>query len=117
MTNFDYLKNEDKFADIADAAVAAEKTYFISKDICAVSCRKAMETGIKWMYSVDEALTRPYQQTLRTLMESSDFRDIVDDALWRRLDLIRKLGNVSAHSSKKITDDEASERGVCKVFK
>ena len=54
MTNFDYLKNEDKFADIADAAVAAEKTYFISKDICAVSCRKAMETGIKWMCSVDE---------------------------------------------------------------
>ncbi len=109
MTNFDEFKKESAFSDIADAAIAAEKTYFISKDICAVSCRKAMEIGIKWMYSVDVALTRPYQQTLRTLMESSDFRDIVDDALWRRLDLIRKLGNVSAHSSKKITDDEAKE--------
>lgn len=109
MTNFDCFKKNTDFSEIAEAAVAAEKTYNISRDICAVSCRKAMESGIKWMYSVDAALKQPYQQTLHALMDNFDFRDIVEDSLWKRLDLIRTLGNRSAHSSKKISEDEAKE--------
>lgn len=31
----------------------------------------------------------------------------MDDTLWKRLDLIRKIGNRAAHNGRKITEDEA----------
>lgn len=36
-----------------------------------------MEFAVKWMYSVDGALTPPYQDTLVSLMGDGNFRDIV----------------------------------------
>lgn len=58
-------------------------------------------------YSVDKSLERPYQDSLISLMSTEDFHDLVDDDLWKRLDLIRKIGNRAAHNGRKITEDEA----------
>jgi type I restriction enzyme R subunit len=59
------------------------------------------------MYSVDKSLEMPYQDNLASLMSTEDFHDIIDDALWKRLDLIRKIGNRAAHNGRKISEDEA----------
>jgi len=107
MTNFDYLKQEPKFHSFADVAIAAEKILKIDTESSVINCRRAMEFAIKWMYSVDEYLEMPYQDSLASLMSTEDFHDLVDDALWKRLDLIRKIGNRAAHNSRKITEDEA----------
>lgn len=107
MTNFDYLKQEPKFNSFADVAIAAEKVLKIDAESSVINCRRAMEFAIKWMYSVDEALERPYQDSLISLMSTEDFHDLVDDTLWKRLDLIRKIGNRAAHNGRKITEDEA----------
>ncbi len=107
MTNFDYLKQEPKFNSFADVAVAAEKILNIDLESSVINCRRAMEFAIKWMYSVDKSLEMPYQDTLISLMSTEDFHDLVDDALWKRLDLIRKVGNRAAHNGKKVTMDEA----------
>lgn len=107
MTNFDFLKKERKFHTFADTAISAEKLISIDPAACTINCRRAMEFAIKWMYSVDAELTMPYQDSLITLMHTEEFRSIVDDDLWKRLDLIRRLGNSAAHSSKKISFDEA----------
>ena len=107
MTNFDFLKQEPKFNSFSDVAVAAEKILKIDRESCVINCRRAMEFAIKWMYSVDKSLDRPYQDNLISLMSTEDFHDLVDDALWKRLDLIRKIGNRAAHSGRKITEDEA----------
>lgn len=107
MTNFDYLKQEPKFNSFADVAVAAEKILNIDLEASVINCRRAMEFAIKWMYSVDKSLDMPYQDTLISLMSTEDFHDLVDDVLWKRLDLIRKVGNRAAHNGKKVTLDEA----------
>lgn len=108
MTNFDYLKTESKFSSFVDAAIIAERVFEIDPSSCAANCRKAMELAIKWMYSVDKTLKKPYQETLSSLMSTDDFHDIVDDDLWKRLDLIRKIGNRAIHSeSKPVSRDEA----------
>ena len=107
MTNFDFLKNEPKFNNFSDVAIVAEKIFKIDKESSAINCRRAMESAIKWMYSVDKSLERPYQDNLISLMSTEDFHDIVDDALWKRLDLIRKIGNRAVHNGRKITEDEA----------
>ena len=108
MTNFDYLKTESKFSSFVEVAVNAEKILAIDPASCVVSCRRAMEFAIKWMYSIDKSLKKPYQESLVSLMSTDDFHDIVDDDLWKRLDLIRKIGNRATHNIyKKISRDEA----------
>ena len=107
ITNFDYLKQEVKFNSFSDVAVAAEKILKIDKESSVINCRRAMEFAIKWMYSVDKSLEMPDQDNLVSLMSTEDFHDLVDDALWKRLDLIRKIGNRAAHNGRKITEDEA----------
>ena len=107
MTNFAYLKKEPKFNTFSDVAIMAEKILYIDTTSCIINCRRAMEFAIKWMYSVDAALHMPYQDTLISLMSTEDFRDIVDDDLMKRMDFIRKMGNIAAHSNKKITEDQA----------
>lgn len=99
MTNFDFLKKEPQFASFADAAIAAEQIFQINLDSCVLSCRRAMEFAVKWMYSVDSALTITYQDTLVSLMGDEAFRDIVGRDIWRRMDLIRRIANNSAHSA------------------
>ena len=49
-----------------------------------ISCRRAMEFAIKWMYSVDVSLTMPYQDNLIRLIRTEEFRDIIDEDLMKR---------------------------------
>ena len=107
MTNFDYLKQEPKFNSFSDVAIAAERIINIDIEASVINCRRAMEFAIKWMYSVDKMLEMPYQDSLISLMSTEDFHDIVDDDLWKRMNLIRKIGNRAAHNGKKISVDEA----------
>ena len=107
MTNFDYLKQESKFNSFSDVAIAAERIINIDIESSVINCRRAMEFAIKWMYSVDKSLEMPYQDSLASLMSTDDFHHIVDDSLWKRLDLIRKIGNRAAHNGKKVSMDEA----------
>lgn len=107
MTNFDFLKKEPQFHSFADVAIAAERVLKIDVASSVINCRRAMEFAIKWMYSVDKSLEKPYQDNLVSLMSTEDFHDLVDDDLWKRLDLIRKIGNRAAHNGRKIIEDEA----------
>ena len=107
MTNFDYLKTEPKFSEFADTAVAAERIYAIDPSASVVNCRRAMEYAVKWMYSVDGSLVMPWDDKLVSLMNTDEFRDIVDSDVLQRMDFIRRIGNIAAHEGKKITRDQA----------
>ncbi len=108
MTNFDFLFADPGFASFAEVAVTAEKLLHIDISSCVLACRRAMEFAVKWMYSVDGALSMPYQDNLVTLMNTEEFRDIVGDDIFKRMEYIRKLGNAAAHGGKKITEDQAA---------
>lgn len=107
ITNFDYLKNEEKFKAFADVAVSAEKIILIDPEACVINCRRAMEFAVKWMYSVEKQLDMPYQDNLQSLINAEDFRDIVGYDIWKRMDYIRRCGNNVAHNSKKTGRAEA----------
>ena len=108
MTNFDFLTADPQFEPFASVAVAAERIYQIDPAACVLNCRRAMEFAVKWMYSVDEGLVMPYQDSLVSLMNAEDFRDIVGTDIWRRMDFIRRIGNTAAHTGKKITEEQAA---------
>ena len=107
MTNFDYLKNDKKFEDFAETAIVAEKVLHIDARSCIINCRRAMEFAVKFMYSVDAALVMPYNDKLVSLMSDEDFKDIVGNDVWKRMDFIRKIGNTSAHTNKKFSIEQA----------
>ena len=107
MTNFDFLTSDPQFNTFASVAVSAEKILHIDSSACILNCRRAMEFAVKWMYSVDGALVMPYQDTLVSLMNTEEFRDIVGGDIWRRMDFIRRMGNNAAHTGKKITSEQA----------
>ena len=107
MTNFDFLLDDADFAPFGEVAASAERLVHIDLDACVLNCRRAMEFAVKWMYSVDKALDKPYQDTLVSLMNAEDFRDIVGADIWRRMNYIRKVGNNAAHSGRKISREQA----------
>ncbi len=107
MTNFDFLTKDKQFDTFSSVAVAAEKTLHIDLSTSIINCRRAMEMAVKWMYSVDRALVMPWQETLVSLMNNEEFREIVGNDIWRRMDFIRRVGNNAAHSGKKVTEEQA----------
>ena len=107
MTNFDIFAADPQFEPFASVAISAERILHIDYSACVLNCRRAMEFAVKWMYSVDKALVMPYQDSLVGLMNTEDFRDIVGADIWRRMDLIRRMGNNAAHTGKKIAEEQA----------
>ena len=108
MTNFDFLTSDPQFNTFASVAVSAERILHIDPAACVLNCRRAMEFAVKWMYSVDGSLVLPYDDRLVSLMDNEDFRDIVGQDIWRRMKLIRTLGNNAAHTGKKISEEQAA---------
>lgn len=107
ITNFDYLKKESKFSSFADVAVSAEKIILMDPEASILNSRRAMEFAVKWMYSVDSELEMPYQDNLQSLMNAEEYRQIIGQDLWKRMDYIRRSGNNAAHGSRKLGRDEA----------
>ena len=96
MTNFDFLLSDPQLATFGEVAVAAEKIYAIDPAACVLNCRRCMEFAVKWMYSVDGGLVMPYDDRLASLMDTEDFRSIVDRNLWQRLTYLRQTGSAAA---------------------
>jgi type I restriction enzyme, R subunit len=107
VTNFDFLLSEKQFEPFAKAAVNAEKAFQIDYELCATSCRMALESAVKWLYSVDEGLKPPYDTKLISLLSADGFRDVVDSSMLSKLHYIRKLGNGAAHNEKSVSRDQA----------
>ena len=107
MSNFKFLLSEPGFQSFADVAIAAEKILHIDPAASILNCRRAMEFAVKWMYSVDKELEMPYQDNLQSLMSREEFRAIVGQDIYTRMELIRKKGNIAAHNTGKITEEVA----------
>ena len=69
--------------------------------------RRTLELGVAWLYKHDKALRLPYQDNLNALIHEPTFRQAVGDALFTKARLIKDLGNLAVHSSRKILPAEA----------
>jgi len=107
MTNFDFLRSDPQFDGFARVAISAERILHIDPAACALNCRRAMEFAVKWLYSVDASLSMPDDDRLVRLMDSRPFRELVGEDLWKKMKLIRTLGNNAAHDGDKISREQA----------
>ena len=72
-----------------------------------MSCRRALELSVKWLYSFDRDLKLPYQDKLSSLIHAPSFRNVVDEELISLMKYIVKLGNASIHTNISISREEA----------
>ncbi len=107
MTNFDFLLEEKSFEAFATTAITAEKLLTLDPASSLFNCRRAMEFAVKWLYSVDSSLVLPYDDKLINLIQNQAFKEVVGNDIFVRIDLIRRLGNRSAHQYKENQMDEA----------
>jgi len=106
-TNFDFLLNDPQFEPFAEAAVSAERVLPISPALCATACRTVLEFAVKWVYSVDGSLQKPYEDKLVTLISTEDFKDLLPYGMIQKLDYLRKVGNNATHNAKSVSRDQA----------
>ncbi len=107
MSNFEFLKNISEYCLFSAAAIEAEKVFCTSPAMCAVGCRKALELAVKWVYSADNTIKMPYKDNLQSLIHEPSFRLSLDRKTWDRLPFIIKLGNLSVHTEKAVSNADA----------
>lgn len=107
MSNFDFILKNEIFKTFAEASVEAEKSIAVTNVSCTIMCRRALELAVKWLYANDQELTIPYQDNLSSLVYDINFKNMIDENIFKEITYIIKLGNFSVHSNKKVTRDEA----------
>ena len=105
MSNFVFLQSE--WPLLFEAATKAES---MARSDARASCfyaRRTLELAVAWLYKYDPALRLPYQDHLSALIHEPTFRQTVGDAVFTKTKLIKDLGNLAVHSTRKITSTDA----------
>ena len=105
--NFDFLKKDIMYNSFFDACIEAEKSLLVSYSSSAILTRRALELSVKWLFTHDNDLIVPYQDSLSTLIHDQSFRSIIDARLFPMLKFIQKLGNKAVHTNTPISKEQA----------
>ena len=106
-TNFSYLKDKTEYALFGPACIDAENVLSTSPVMSAVASRKGLELCVKWIYSTDDILRKPKENGLQALLHNNGFPSLIDYRLWRRFQYIVKNGNMSVHTAKALSREDA----------
>ena len=105
MSNFAFLQPE--WALIFEAAGKAEGAANSDARTSCFYARRSLELAVAWLYKHDKSLRLPYQDNLSALIHEPTFRETVGDALFTKARLIKELGNLAVHSTKKMASSDA----------
>ena len=105
MSNFAFLQSE--WSTLYGAAI---KTEGMANTDARSSCfysRRTLELAVDWLYKHDKSLRLPYQDHLSALIHEPSFRATAGDAIYTKAKLIKELGNLAVHSTRKILPVDA----------
>jgi type I restriction enzyme R subunit len=103
--HFQFLETE--WPMLLEAAVKAEGMANTDARTACFYARRTLEMAVAWLYKYDPALKLPYQDHLSALIYEPSFRRVVGDALFTKAKLIKDLGNLAVHSTRKIAAADA----------
>lgn len=110
MSNFAFLQPE--WSLIYESAIKAEGMANTDARTSCFYARRSLELAVAWLYKHDKSFRLPYQDHLSALIHEPSFREVVGDALFTKAKLIKDLGNLAVHSTRKLaaTDAQAATR-------
>jgi type I restriction enzyme R subunit len=105
MSNFAFLQSE--WSTLFGAASKAEGMANTDARTSCFYARRTLELAVDWLYKHDKSVRLPYQDHLSALIHEPTFRETVGDAIFTKAKLIKDLGNLAAHSTRKILPTDA----------
>lgn len=105
MSNFAFLQSE--WSLLFEAASKAEGMANTDARASCFYARRTLELAVDWLYKHDKAFRLPYQDQLSALIHEPSFRQVVGDALFTKARLIKDLGNLAVHSTRKVAPADA----------
>ena len=105
MSNFAFLQPE--WSLLYEAALKAEGMANSDARTACFYTRRTLEMAVAWLYKHDKSFRLPYQDNLSALIHEPSFRQVVGDALFTKAKLIKDLGNLAVHSTRKILPSDA----------
>ncbi|SFC33833.1 type I restriction enzyme, R subunit [Polaromonas sp. OV174] len=105
MSNFAFLQSE--WSVLYGAAVKAEGMANTDARASCFYARRTLELAVDWLYKHDKSLRLPYQDHLSALIHEPSFRATAGDAIFTKAKLIKDLGNLAVHSTRKILPVDA----------
>lgn len=105
MSNFAFLQSE--WSLLFEAASKAEGMANTDARASCFYARRTLELAVDWLYKHDKAFRLPYQDQLSALIHEPSFRQVVGDALFTKARLIKDLGNLAVHSTRKVAPTDA----------
>lgn len=97
MANFDFLQYERDYAAFSEMAVQAELQYNKNTVFASFAARKSLEQAVKWMYSVDGDLKKPYTDSIQTLVHEPSFVAVVPSNILHDMQTVIRVGNSGVH--------------------
>lgn len=104
-SNFHFL--QDEWTLLFEAAIKAEGMANTDARTSCFYARRTLELAVAWLYKHDSSLRLPYQDHLSALIHEPSFRKLVGEALFTKARLIKDLGNLAVHSTRKIAPADA----------
>jgi type I restriction enzyme R subunit len=104
-SNFAFLQAE--WGLVFEAAQRAESAIHSDARASCFYARRALELAVDWLFKHDAGFKLPYQDNLSALIHEPSFRQGVGDALFTKARLIKDLGNLAVHSTKKVAPTDA----------
>ncbi len=105
MSNFTFLQSE--WPLLCEAATQAEGMAITDARASCFYSRRALELTVAWLYTYDKTLKLPYQDHLSALIHEPTFRKATGEAVFTKTKLIKDLGNLAVHSTRKIMPADA----------
>ena len=99
MANFDFLTYDKNYSAFSQLAIQAELQYNKNTVFAAFAARKSLEQAVKWMYSVDPDLHKPYDDSIQVLVHESSFVNAVPSNIRNDMQLVIKVGNSGVHDT------------------
>ena len=104
MSNFGFLKAE--WADVFDAAQAAENTARSDPRTACIQARRGLEIAVQWVYTADRSLHVPYESSLSALIHEPTFKAAASERVFSKARVVKDLGNEAVHSSHQMRPED-----------
>lgn len=105
MSNFAFLQPE--WPLFFEAATKAEGLANTDARASCFYARRTLELAVVWMYAHDNTLRRPYQDNLSAFIHEPSFKSLVGEALFTKARLLKDLGNLAVHSTRRVNNTDA----------
>jgi type I restriction enzyme R subunit len=106
-SQFSFLDAE--FPDEFASAEWAERHALSDPGPSVIYARKALESGVKWMFDFDRGLPQPYENQLNAYLNEPAFKALANGLVYNVARKIQKAGNKAVHDAKAPSKLEAIE--------